>query len=114
MWNYTHAQVAWETPNSQPPTKTYTEGPNWKHDCDQCEYLGFLVRHDSYGEVLSPEHDVYLDCGGGTLIIRFGSEGNEYESFPVDIVKNVIMGEEPTARNEKWRCAWNLYRRARG
>lgn len=47
------------------------EEPTFKHDCDNCQYVGMYE-----------EYDVYA-CGGviPTMVLRFGYEGHEYESM---------------------------------
>ena len=46
--------------------------PIYKHDCDFCIYLG------SYQLYL--DYDLYLCKAGKTLVARWGSEGNQYDS----------------------------------
>ena len=52
--------------------KTAIPDPIYKHDCDVCIYLGSLH------QVL--DYDLYLCEAGKTLVARWGSEGNQYDS----------------------------------
>jgi hypothetical protein len=45
-------------------------GPVFKHDCDDCEYLGHFDEHDLY----------YCKNGGPTVIARWGGDGPDYAS----------------------------------
>lgn len=56
--------------------------PTYEHDCDDCRFLG---AHKVDGQTL----DLYVcEDGfmGNSLIARFGSEGPEYSSLPVDLI----------------------------
>ena len=56
-----------------------TNQPKFTHDCDRCKFLG----HEG-------DHDHYL-CDDGitpTLVARRSSEGPDYASCPVDLVRN--------------------------
>ena len=46
--------------------------PIYKHDCDVCVFLG--------REQLYLEYDLYVCKAGKTLVARWGSEGNQYDS----------------------------------
>ena len=46
--------------------------PIYKHDCNICIYLGSCR--------LSIDYDLYLCEAGKTLVARWGSEGNQYDS----------------------------------
>ena len=46
--------------------------PIYKHDCDVCVFLG------SYQLCL--DYDLYVCKAGKTLVARWGSEGNQYDS----------------------------------
>jgi len=52
--------------------KTAIPDPIHKHDCDVCIYLG------SYQLIL--DYDLYLCQASKTVIARWGSEGNQYDS----------------------------------
>jgi hypothetical protein len=55
--------------------------PKWTHDCNKCKYLGSMF-------VLSDTLDWYT-CGVGfdkTVIARYGDDGPEYWSKPVNIM----------------------------
>ncbi len=66
-------------------------GPRHEHDCD-CAFVG---RMDRVGH--PDENDVYY-CEG-TLIIRKGSEGPDYASFPVEVAR---MAAEQSGKGEFW------------
>ena len=52
--------------------KTAITDPIYKHDCDVCIYLGsYQLVHD---------YDLYVCKAGKTLVARWGSEGNQYDS----------------------------------
>ena len=52
--------------------KTAIPDPIYKHDCDVCIYLGsYQLVHD---------YDLYVCKAGKTLVARWGSEGNQYDS----------------------------------
>lgn len=58
--------------------------PQWKHDCNVCKYLGSMF-------VLSDTLDWYT-CGVDfqkTVIARYGDDGPEYWSKPVNILRSV-------------------------
>ena len=46
--------------------------PIYKHDCDNCIYLGSYPKGVDY--------DLYLCEAGKTLVARWGSEGYQYDS----------------------------------
>lgn len=48
--------------------------PNFVHDCDCCEFRGYLHGQDVYRH-------------GDTVIIRFGDDGPDYRSFDKSIIK---------------------------
>ena len=52
--------------------KTAIPDPIYKHDCDICIYLG------SYR--LGIDYDLYLCEAGKTVVARWGSEGQQYDS----------------------------------
>ena len=61
--------------------------PIYKHDCDNCIYLGsyqLAVPYDPYlskaGKTLAVPYDLYLCKAGKTLVARWGSEGYQYDS----------------------------------
>ena len=51
--------------------------PRYIHDCSKCRFLGYTIGggivHDLY----------YCDTVLGTVVARYGSEGSEYYSCPV-------------------------------
>lgn len=109
MYNYTIAKEV-KINTSSVTRKFYEEGPNWTHDCESCKYLGYIIEQDNYGEVLSPEHDVYLH--GGAFIIRHSSDGPDYRSMELSFLEAWAPGEvQGSPMSELWRCAYNLYRR---
>ena len=52
--------------------KTAIPDPIYKHDCDVCIYLGSLQ--------LVVVYDLYLCEASKTLVVRWGSEGHQYDS----------------------------------
>ena len=53
--------------------------PQWTHDCDSCQFLGSR-----------DEYDIWFCAGsllGGSVIARYGSDGPDYLSMPVNILK---------------------------
>lgn len=58
--------------------------PIYKHDCDQCEFLGSE-------ELSGGMFDGYYCTQGGnlpTIVMRFGNEGQEYHSYSPDMIEN--------------------------
>jgi hypothetical protein len=56
--------------------------PTFTHDCDVCRFLGSEHGHDLY---FCPSP------GGvefGSVVARFGSEGRDYASMPVGVVRS--------------------------
>lgn len=51
--------------------------PKWKHDCDQCTYLGSMHMHNHTS-------DWYV-CSR-TVLARRGDDGPDYWSMPTDMV----------------------------
>jgi hypothetical protein len=57
--------------------------PQYAHNCDSCEFLGQYAGHDLYY------------CGkadSGSVIARYSSEGSEYISYPVFIIRQAAEG----------------------
>ena len=54
--------------------KTAIPDPIYKHDCDVCVFLGSYQRNVDYN------YDLYVCKAGRTLVARWGSEGNQYDS----------------------------------
>ena len=52
--------------------KTAIPDPIYKHDCDICVFLGSYQLHLDY--------DLYVCKAGKTLVARWGSEENQYDS----------------------------------
>jgi hypothetical protein len=73
------------------------ETPNYKHDCEQCSFIG-TDRDDSLGSV-----DMYCCSQNGfpTIVMRYGDLGEEYTSAPVSVINSniAIFGETPMLRN---------------
>lgn len=59
-------------------------GPRFQHDCDSCEYLG------QSDERAKRDYDLWYcaRCDGGSLIARRSSEGSDYASSPIDILRS--------------------------
>jgi len=77
-------------------------GPRHAHDCQCCQMLG---RADA--AVAGTPQDVYYCPGPGTLIVRYSSQGPEYQSFPEDVARHVDRGVWPpaVALLDAWRAA---------
>lgn len=63
--------------------------------------LKALHTHDCYDCVLigqKDDEDVYYCTGEGSVLIRSGSEGPEYASFPMSVARVVAQG----AGRESW------------
>jgi hypothetical protein len=66
---------------------TSNAAPHFKHDCDDCAYLGHIACVDAVGK--GDEADLYYCPGAGrgfrpTVIARFSSKGSDYESGLVE------------------------------
>lgn len=57
--------------------------PIYKHDCDNCIFLGSYRRYVDY--------DLYLCEPSKTLVARWGSEGNQYDSGLAHIPHNFAI-----------------------
>jgi hypothetical protein len=51
--------------------------PLWRHDCQQCVPLGTFTFHDLY---------FCRGILGGSVIARYGHDGPDYASGPVDVL----------------------------
>ena len=51
--------------------------PQFEHDCEACQFLG---RYMDYNASMGPTNYDLYQCGGKTVIARFGSDGPEYTS----------------------------------
>ena len=61
-----------------------TPTPMFEHDCDECAYLGTIHA------AARPEGFVDLyrcDAHGATVIARYGDDGPEYSSAPLDMAE---------------------------
>ncbi len=73
--------------------------PNHVHDCDTCTLIGIFATNELVA-------DVYVH--NDTLLYRYGSEGPEYSSFPIELARSVAE------RDHKWKLtvaaydAWKL------
>ena len=63
--------------------ETAIPDPIYKHDCDVCIYLG------SYQLIL--DYDLYLCQASKTVIARWGSEGDQYDSGLALITRDSVM-----------------------
>lgn len=54
--------------------------PTYKHDCGCCEFLGPYREYDLYW---CPQ--VQVDGSNQTIVARFGDEGPEYASLPIEL-----------------------------
>lgn len=62
-----------------------TMEPNHNHDCEKCKLLGMLWIGDDIVDVYRCRSRSSL----GSLIIRFGSDGPEYWSMPIDVINGI-------------------------
>lgn len=59
--------------------------PRYTHDCKACRFISALYDN---GEVL----DAYVCTGKDkSLILRYGSDGPDYESWPADMVRSGML-----------------------
>lgn len=81
----------------------------WEHDCSECRFLGSAFRHegDEHGPIRRA-YDVWLherdEDSGGTVMARFGSEGPDYDGFPLSVAQLVARQEQ----DSKWIAVTNL------
>lgn len=52
--------------------------PQFKHDCDHCEFIGHYVGHDVY------------KCKN-TIIARSSDDGPDYGSYDINMLKHVLV-----------------------
>jgi hypothetical protein len=94
----------------------YLPGPHFIHDCEECVFLGAInpdaVITDDFGNVTQLEKWDFYYCdksGYRTYICRYGNEGHEYNSYPLNMLKDVppysadisILKEEYNLHNAK-------------
>lgn len=53
----------------------------YQHDCDQCRFLGTFLDLDVY---------VCGKFGPRSIIARFGDDGSDYASMPLEFLKGLI------------------------
>jgi len=73
------------------------EEPQFKHDCDQCTYLGRDINTDDHSDV-----DMYFCPQNGmpTIIMRYGDNGSDYASAPVQVINTSnAFDTSPLLRN---------------
>lgn len=58
--------------------------PVWKHDCEECHYLGTLNIDDGR-EVIDFYVHLSRKTNGGSYIARTGSDGPSYLSSPIEM-----------------------------
>jgi len=66
--------------------------PKFTHDCSKCFFLG----NDLYQSNYSIIADLYY-CGnekGGSVIVRYGDDGPDYESGPLFICLRLAIGRD--------------------
>jgi hypothetical protein len=51
--------------------------PRYTHDCDACQFVGHVDRYDVH---------FCKRCDGGTIIMRYGSDGPQYASAPLFVL----------------------------
>lgn len=59
----------------------------YKHDCDKCTPLGEWRHYDLYICQTDKEYTT-------TVIARYGSDGPQYASFPVDVLLSIQPRED--------------------
>lgn len=73
------------------------ETPQYAHDCETCNFLGRDVDDQSGSSVdmyFCPQH------GLPTIIMRYGSNGEDYTSAPIIVINNSdVFSETPLLRN---------------
>lgn len=76
----------------------------WTHDCDRCEYLG---TGSITGQGLV---DVYwcpeTIAGQGSAVLRYGSDGPEYWSMPLEVLDQVTKADPLIASSDSWVGLW--------
>ncbi len=84
--------------------------PNFPHDCDSCVHLGPYNRGEQVYELYYCGR-----CDDGSVLARYGTEGWEYQSMPLEILLYAGHGHDSplveAARRQiqRWR---NLEREA--
>ena len=53
----------------------------YKHDCDECTYIGQIGNHDIY------------HCEHGSIRARYGDEGSQYMFMPMDMAEKMYFEE---------------------
>lgn len=71
------------------------------HDCNSCRYCGSFLDKETADGV-----DVYYCPSEGSLVLRDGTFGSDYSSFPLEIAE-LIAVQSPT-----WAMAYDLYDKA--
>lgn len=75
--------------------------PCWEHDCDQCEYLGYIMEDRSSWPATDGLVDLWVhvreDWQSSDLIIRRSPEGSDYGSMTPRDVGFVDHGKGVTA-----------------
>src|SRR5688572_30134387 len=67
------------------------EMPTFTHDCDDCRFLG-TIKVKSFR---FPKKESTIDsyhcplCDGGTIVLRYGNNGPDYASMPIDSIPSV-------------------------
>jgi len=76
--------------------------PKFVHNCDNCLFLGCHKEFDVY---FCPDLESY---GGGSVILRYGDEVENYSSSPISVA---LYGKELTkaAKIRKDVAAWLLF-----
>ena len=71
--------------------------PLYKHDCDNCTFLGWDIDQDG------TKVDAYFCPQNGmpTIILRASSEGSDYSSYPIAVINANLntFAETPFVRN---------------
>lgn len=77
----------------EPGARTWAglDPPRFTHDCDGCTYLGRMECR-AFGH--TQPYDLYACLQGrvGSVVARYGSEGSQYTSMPLDVYVRIWRG----------------------
>ncbi len=80
------------------------DSPVFQHDCYRCRFMGRVVGRRQY--------DSYWceNAIGGSAILRYGDEGEEYDSYPATVLGNPAY---TGGGSETFAAARRVFQRAR-
>lgn len=61
--------------------------PRFKHDCEKCQFVGTFEGCDGY-VCVSPNRTF----GAGSVVVRYGDDGPDYASVPMEIAERPTSG----------------------